>query len=125
MAILRSVELFTGAGGLAFGITRAGFTHKLLVEIDRNARAHARAEPRTLAPRSATGRAWSWVMCPESTTHHMRARSTFSPQVHPASRSRSAESTKGIAMTGTCFRRSSERRASSAREPYSWRMSVG
>ena len=48
MAILRSVELFTGAGGLALGISRAGFTHDLLVEIDKHAlatleenRAHA------------------------------------------------------------------------------------
>lgn len=37
MAILRSVELFTGAGGLALGISRAGFTHDLLVEIDKHA----------------------------------------------------------------------------------------
>ena len=37
MAILRSVELFTGTGGLALGVARAGFTHELLVEIDRHA----------------------------------------------------------------------------------------
>lgn len=37
MAILRSVELFTGAGGLALGISRAGFTHDLLVEVDKHA----------------------------------------------------------------------------------------
>ena len=37
MAMLRSIELFTGAGGLALGITRAGFTHELLVEIDKHA----------------------------------------------------------------------------------------
>ena len=37
MAMLRSIELFTGAGGLALGITRAGFTHELLVEIDEHA----------------------------------------------------------------------------------------
>ena len=37
MAMLRSVELFTGAGGLALGISRAGFTHDLLVEIDKHA----------------------------------------------------------------------------------------
>ena len=37
MAILRSVELFTGAGGLALGISRAGFRHELLVEIDKHA----------------------------------------------------------------------------------------
>ena len=37
MAMLRSIELFTGAGGLALGITRAGFTHELLVEINEHA----------------------------------------------------------------------------------------
>lgn len=37
MATLRSVELFTGAGGLALGVARAGFTHDLLVEIDKHA----------------------------------------------------------------------------------------
>lgn len=37
MAMLRSIELFTGAGGLALGVTRAGFTHELLVEIDKHA----------------------------------------------------------------------------------------
>ena len=37
MAMLRSIELFTGAGGLALGMTRAGFTHELLVEIDKHA----------------------------------------------------------------------------------------
>ena len=37
MTILRSIELFTGTGGLALGIARAGFTHELLVDIDRHA----------------------------------------------------------------------------------------
>lgn len=37
MAMLRSIELFTGAGGLALGITRAGFKHELLVEINEHA----------------------------------------------------------------------------------------
>lgn len=37
MAILRSVELFTGTGGMALGIARAGFTHELLADIDRHA----------------------------------------------------------------------------------------
>ena len=35
--MLRSIELFTGAGGLALGISRAGFTHDLLVEVDKHA----------------------------------------------------------------------------------------
>lgn len=35
--MLRSVELFAGAGGLALGISKAGFRHDAVVEIDRNA----------------------------------------------------------------------------------------
>lgn len=35
--MLRSIELFTGTGGLALGIARAGFVHDLLVDIDRHA----------------------------------------------------------------------------------------
>lgn len=34
---MRSVELFTGAGGLALGIARAGFEHLAVVERDRSA----------------------------------------------------------------------------------------
>ena len=37
MPLLRSIELFTGTGGLALGIARAGFTHELLADIDRHA----------------------------------------------------------------------------------------
>ncbi len=37
MSIRRSIELFTGTGGLALGVARAGFTHELLVDIDRHA----------------------------------------------------------------------------------------
>lgn len=33
----RSVELFTGAGGLALGVSRAGFRHEALVEVDPHA----------------------------------------------------------------------------------------
>lgn len=32
---MRSVELFTGAGGLALGISRAGFSHDAIIERDR------------------------------------------------------------------------------------------
>ncbi len=35
--MLRSIELFTGTGGLALGIAKAGFVHELLVDIDRHA----------------------------------------------------------------------------------------
>ena len=31
---MRSIELYTGAGGLAMGISRAGFTHLAVVERD-------------------------------------------------------------------------------------------
>ena len=37
MTMLRSIELFTGTGGLALGIARAGFVHDLLVDVDRHA----------------------------------------------------------------------------------------
>lgn len=33
---MQSVELYTGAGGLALGISRAGFRHLALVELDKN-----------------------------------------------------------------------------------------
>src|SRR4051812_26843246 len=34
---MRSIELFAGAGGLALGITHAGFTHEAVVEWNKNA----------------------------------------------------------------------------------------
>ncbi|MHB1327188.1 MAG: DNA cytosine methyltransferase, partial [Gemmatimonadales bacterium] len=34
---LSSVELFSGAGGLALGIAKAGFSHRLLLEYNRHA----------------------------------------------------------------------------------------
>src|SRR5207247_10361680 len=34
---LTSVELFTGAGGLALGTAKAGFRHAALIELDRDA----------------------------------------------------------------------------------------
>jgi DNA (cytosine-5)-methyltransferase 1 len=33
----RSIELFTGAGGLALGVSRAGFRHEALIELDSQA----------------------------------------------------------------------------------------
>lgn len=33
----KSIELFTGAGGLALGVSRAGFVHEALVELDSHA----------------------------------------------------------------------------------------
>lgn len=32
MALMRSIELFSGAGGLAYGLERAGFQHAMLIE---------------------------------------------------------------------------------------------
>lgn len=40
---MRSIELFTGAGGLALGLSLAGFKHELLVEADAQACATIRA----------------------------------------------------------------------------------
>ena len=34
---MRSIELFAGAGGLALGVSRAGFSHEAVIEKDRNA----------------------------------------------------------------------------------------
>jgi DNA (cytosine-5)-methyltransferase 1 len=36
-SMLRSVELFAGAGGLALGVSAAGFTHEAVIEWDRDA----------------------------------------------------------------------------------------
>ena len=55
MASLRSAELFTGTGGLALGIARAGFTHELLVEIDK----HALGTLEENRPRVAEMRDWT------------------------------------------------------------------
>ena len=34
---MRSIELSAGAGGLALGVSRAGFAHEAVFEWDRNA----------------------------------------------------------------------------------------
>jgi DNA (cytosine-5)-methyltransferase 1 len=34
---MKSVELFSGAGGLAIGVSKAGFCHKAVIERDKNA----------------------------------------------------------------------------------------
>jgi len=43
---LRSVELFAGAGGLALGVSRAGFQHEAVVELDHDACDTIRANQR-------------------------------------------------------------------------------
>ena len=37
MLIMSSVELFSGSGGLAIGVSKAGFCHKVFIEGDKNA----------------------------------------------------------------------------------------
>jgi DNA (cytosine-5)-methyltransferase 1 len=37
MVIMNSVELFSGAGGLAIGVSKAGFCPKAVIELDKNA----------------------------------------------------------------------------------------
>jgi DNA (cytosine-5)-methyltransferase 1 len=44
--MLRSVELFAGAGGLALGVSQAGFRHEAVVELDREACKTIRANQR-------------------------------------------------------------------------------
>jgi DNA (cytosine-5)-methyltransferase 1 len=44
--LLRSVELFAGAGGLALGTSRAGFAHEAVVELDHDACETIRANQR-------------------------------------------------------------------------------
>lgn len=44
--LLTSVELFAGAGGLALGVSQAGFRHKAVIEIDRDACNTIRANQR-------------------------------------------------------------------------------
>jgi len=34
---MNSVELFSGAEGLAIGVSKAGFCHKAVIELDKNA----------------------------------------------------------------------------------------
>ena len=40
---MRTIELFAGAGGLALGVSRAGFTHVAVIEVDRDATSTIRA----------------------------------------------------------------------------------
>ena len=37
MLIMNSVELFSGAGGLAIGVSKAGFCPQAVIERDKNA----------------------------------------------------------------------------------------
>lgn len=47
---LTSVELFSGAGGLALGVAQAGFSHRLLLEYNRHACATLRANRGSFGP---------------------------------------------------------------------------
>lgn len=44
--MLRSIELFAGAGGLALGVSRAGFAHEAVIELDHDACKTIRANQR-------------------------------------------------------------------------------
>ncbi len=66
---LTSIELFTGAGGLALGLERAGFHHLALIEIDK----HSVETLRTNSRNGALG-------VQEADIHHMDVRDfAFSP----------------------------------------------
>lgn len=46
----RSVELFTGAGGLALGVAKAGFEHEAVIEWNHDVCESLRANSHRLAP---------------------------------------------------------------------------
>lgn len=54
-AVMQSLELFTGAGGLALGIHRAGFDHLAVIEFNHDACDTLRLNTRR---RDETGIAW-------------------------------------------------------------------
>jgi DNA (cytosine-5)-methyltransferase 1 len=62
---VQSLELFAGAGGLAIGISRAGFQHKALIEWDADA-----CDTLRLNARSGSGHAGDWRIVQEDVGKH-------------------------------------------------------
>ena len=77
-----SVELFSGCGGLALGISRAGFSHRLLVERDADAAATVAAN----AARGVTHVAnWPYTLLGIMPTNH-RLKAIAEADAGPATR---------------------------------------
>ena len=100
--VLRSVELFAGAGGLALGCELAGFDSQMVVEWDRWACDTMRETRRSATRWSPDGRfaretfaAWTGRTSRDRT-------STWSRADHHASRSRWAESMERFWTLATC-----------------------
>ena len=124
---MRSVELFTGAGGLALGIEKAGFHHDTVVERDMAHRwvivtasvlALIAIVPLFLAVGKdfilidaagavfdVSAGAFTLATFASSTTPRSRARSICSRAGHPVSRFPSAANTRDLSTSAICFRR--------------------
>ena len=100
-----SLELFTGAGGLALGLDRAGFHHLAVVELTSTPAQYG--ETSSARRRCATrGRSIRQTRA-GSTTGSTRG-SRCSRPACPANRSASGANTGGARTSATCSRRSSE-----------------
>ena len=99
---MRSIELFSGCGGLALGTARAGFNHELMVEWNADAFA-------TLALNKANGvehaRDWPFIQrgCAGSRlVLHSLDRSTLRRAAHHANRFRFVASIVAMTTIGIC-----------------------
>jgi hypothetical protein len=100
----RSIELFTGAGGLALGIEKAGFRHHTVVERDKDCCQTIRENERNGYPLLE-----GWRLYPgdvrEFDYSEIKARSTCSRVGRPTSRSQLVASIKDVSTSVTCSRR--------------------